>query len=89
MLSLRKNPSLCSYMCKVSHVLYLLQRLSVTKWIHLHQGDDGLKSVFKKVYDILNENGVFILEPQPYSSYMKRAKTDKVRNKKMALSWTD
>ena len=44
---------------------------SVSKWMHLHHGDEGLKAVFMKVYSLLNAGGCFILEPQPWSSYRK------------------
>ncbi|KNC54336.1 uncharacterized protein AMSG_10325 [Thecamonas trahens ATCC 50062] len=49
--------------------------LSVSKWIHVHHGDAGLISFFELVYDLLDGPGsVFVLEPQPWSSYRKRCR---------------
>jgi len=54
-----------------------LTALSVTKWVHLHRGDQGLKAFFARVHSLLAPGGVFILEPQPWKSY--RAAADKIR----------
>ena len=51
-----------------------MERLSITKWIQLHGGDKGLKSFFKKVYDSLLPGGTFVLEPQEFQTFHKRAK---------------
>ncbi|KAI7904943.1 Bicoid-interacting protein 3-domain-containing protein [Cokeromyces recurvatus] len=48
--------------------------LSITKWIQLHHGDKGLKSFFKKIYDSLAPGGTFVLEPQDFDTFQKRAK---------------
>ncbi len=47
----------------------LITAFSVTKWLHMHSGDDGLKRVFKRVYAALKPGGVFVMEPQPTKSY--------------------
>lgn len=51
--------------------------LSVTKWVHLNQGDEGLKRLFVKVKESLVPGGWFVLEPQPWRSYQQaRRKQD-------------
>jgi 7SK snRNA methylphosphate capping enzyme len=47
--------------------------LSITKWIHLNNGDGGIRYFFNKIYKSLNRGGIFILEPQPFEGYRKRA----------------
>ncbi|CAI4228295.1 unnamed protein product [Auanema sp. JU1783] len=48
--------------------------LSITKWIHLNWGDDGMRRFFRRIFKHLRPGGKFILEPQPYDSYRKRSK---------------
>lgn len=43
--------------------------LSVTKWVHINKGDEGLKELFSKVWRALAPGGHFIVEPQPWKSY--------------------
>ncbi|CAH8382302.1 unnamed protein product [Eruca vesicaria subsp. sativa] len=45
--------------------------LSVTKWVHLNWGDDGLINLFSKIWRLLNPGGIFVMEPQPWKSYEK------------------
>eukprot|EP00939_MAST-03C_sp_MAST-3C-sp1_P000199 g199.t1 len=48
--------------------------LSVSKWIHLNWGDEGIRRLFRKVYQLLVPGGRFLLEPQPWKSYRKKYK---------------
>ncbi|EFP07516.1 hypothetical protein GCK72_006587 [Caenorhabditis remanei] len=48
--------------------------LSITKWIHLNWGDNGLMRFFKRAYAQLHPGGRFIIEPQAFETYRKRAK---------------
>ncbi|KAK1265061.1 putative RNA methyltransferase [Acorus gramineus] len=44
---------------------------SVTKWIHLNWGDDGLIMLFTNIWRVLRPGGILVLEPQPWKSYQK------------------
>ncbi|ESO82621.1 hypothetical protein LOTGIDRAFT_109009 [Lottia gigantea] len=46
--------------------------LSISKWIHLNNGDEGIKIFFKRIHKHLRPGGRLILEPQPWASYKKR-----------------
>lgn len=48
--------------------------LSVTKWVQLTAGDEGLMRLFRRVHEMLCDGGMFVLEPQPWKSYRKYAK---------------
>jgi len=51
--------------------------LSVSKWIHLNWGDAGMERLFRSAFAALEEGGVFIFEPQPWSSYKKNTHRDR------------
>ena len=53
-------------------------RFSITKWIHLNDGDDGLRNFFKRAFDCLRPGGVFVLEPQEWDTYAKARLMDQV-----------
>ena len=58
---------------KMGHQEYgVICCFSVTKWIHLNHGDCGLIRFFRKVFQVLESGGLFILEPQPWRSYKKK-----------------
>ncbi|GAM25243.1 hypothetical protein SAMD00019534_084180 [Acytostelium subglobosum LB1] len=54
--------------------LDVILALSVTKWLHLNWGDNGIKSFFNKVYRMLKPGGSFIMEPQEFQGYKRRQK---------------
>lgn len=49
--------------------------LSVTKWVHLNWGDEGLIILFAKMWRLLHPGGILVLEPQPWESYYKNRLT--------------
>lgn len=53
--------------------------MSVTKWIHLNFGDEGIKTLFRKIFKSLKKGGIFILEPQNWKSYKKRKCLNEVK----------
>ncbi|XP_021733878.1 probable RNA methyltransferase At5g51130 [Chenopodium quinoa] len=52
--------------------------LSVTKWVHLNWGDEGLISLFAKFWRLLHPGGILVLEPQPWESYYKNRLTTEI-----------
>ncbi|XP_063042642.1 7SK snRNA methylphosphate capping enzyme-like [Engraulis encrasicolus] len=46
--------------------------LGMTLWVQLNWGDAGLQRLFRRAHRQLRQGGIFILEPQPWSSYARR-----------------
>ena len=55
-----------------------LFRFSISKWIHLNGGDEGLKVFFRRVHNVLRPGGTFVLEPQEWDTYGKAKRMDLV-----------
>ncbi|KAF8506498.1 Bicoid-interacting protein 3-domain-containing protein [Hysterangium stoloniferum] len=49
---------------------------SISKWIHLNGGDEGIAKLFQRAFDVLKPGGKFILEPQAWSTYGKAKRMD-------------
>jgi Bicoid-interacting protein 3 (Bin3) len=69
----------------ISHYLNVTEHydtilcLSTTKWIHLNWGDDGIKRLFKKVYDSLYKGyllNIFLEELQKEKILLRRLQKD-------------
>ncbi|KAF8582530.1 Bin3-domain-containing protein [Ramaria rubella] len=58
---------------------------SISKWIHLNNGDEGLLRFFRRVASVLQTGGRFILEPQAWDTYAKAKRMD-ARLKETAAS---
>lgn len=54
-------------------------RFSISKWIHLNDGDEGVLRFFRRVHAVLSTGGVFVLEPQEWDTYAKAKRMDSVR----------
>ncbi|PJF18862.1 hypothetical protein PSACC_01339 [Paramicrosporidium saccamoebae] len=46
--------------------------MSVTKWVHLNGGDSAIHRLFRRIYAELKSEGLFILEPQEWSTYYRK-----------------
>jgi 7SK snRNA methylphosphate capping enzyme len=57
---------------------FVVHRFSLSKWIHINDGDEGLIKFFERVYAVLNPGGHFALEPQSWESYAKAKRLDPV-----------
>ncbi|CAE6509302.1 unnamed protein product [Rhizoctonia solani] len=64
---------------------------SVSKWIHVHGGDDGIKQFFSRVRQVLatratkESPGIFLLEAQPWAGYhsaMRKANLSRPKEQK-------
>ena len=65
-------PSSSDVLSKQRPTYDMILCLSLTKWIHLNWGDEGLKLMFKRIFMNLHPGGRLIHEPQPFSSYKKK-----------------
>lgn len=56
--------------------------LGVTKWVQLQSGDEGVERLFRRAFQSLTPGGLFILEPQPWSSYSRKTTETTYQNYK-------
>ena len=69
---------LCFSTSSGTELKFIANRFSLSKWIHIHNGDSGLTKFFERVYSVLNPGGFFVLEPQSWESYAKARRMDPV-----------
>ncbi|GJN87783.1 hypothetical protein Rhopal_000738-T1 [Rhodotorula paludigena] len=50
---------------------------SITKWLHLHNGDEGMRRLFRSLHTFLPTDGVVIVEPQEWDNYKRAVKRNK------------
>ena len=52
---------------------------SITKWLHLHHGDLGLRALFRALHDYLVQHvdGTLVVEPQEWDNYKKASDKNK------------
>ncbi|GAA5978942.1 hypothetical protein JCM10908_002744 [Rhodotorula pacifica] len=50
---------------------------SITKWLHLHNGDAGMRRLFSSLFAFLPVGGVLIVEPQEYANYRRAVKKNR------------
>ncbi|KAI0650225.1 Bin3-domain-containing protein [Trametes meyenii] len=55
---------------------HVVLAFSVSKWIHLNSGDEGLVEFFRRVHQTLLPGGTFVLEPQGWDTYGKARRMD-------------
>lgn len=58
----------------LSKSIFNLHRLSVTKWIHIHHGDDGLLAFFDQLQQITKPGALLLFEPHEWASYKRNLK---------------
>jgi hypothetical protein len=59
--TVRKQPTFDTVTC-----------MSVTKWIHLNFGDEGILAAFKRLQQLVRVGGYLIIEIQDWKSYRKK-----------------
>lgn len=67
--------------------LDVILALSVTKWIHLNHGDDGIREFFRRVFLLLSPDGRFIVEPQGPEGYAKFLKSRQSKEQLKIHPW--
>ncbi|GAA5873629.1 hypothetical protein JCM16303_001188 [Sporobolomyces ruberrimus] len=50
---------------------------SVTKWLHLHHGDEGMMRLFRSLHTFLPPGGIVVIEPQERENYARAVKKNK------------
>lgn len=59
-------------------------RFSITKWIHLNEGDEGIRKLFQRAFETLRTGGVLVVEPQEWETYAKARRMDAVSSSFMS-----
>ncbi|KAI5476467.1 ribosomal L11 methyltransferase, PrmA [Pseudohyphozyma bogoriensis] len=50
---------------------------SITKWLHLHHGDAGLRKLFEAIFECLPSGGALVVEPQEWENYKSAVKKNR------------
>ncbi|GAA5887411.1 hypothetical protein JCM5296_007131 [Sporobolomyces johnsonii] len=59
------------------HRFEVVLLFSVTKWLHLHHGDAGMRALFHSLHALLPPRGVVVVEPQEWENYQRAVKKNK------------